>query len=56
MELTRGEVEVLLECLEYGIQRVGDAQGTPYAVRQENLQRLRAVQAKLRQMRDEHPD
>lgn len=47
------DIEVLLECLKYSIQRVSEAQGTPYPVRQENLERLRAVQDKLRRMRDE---
>lgn len=56
MELTDAEIAVLLESLKYSIQRVGDAQGTPYAVRLENLERLRAVQEKLRQIRDEHHD
>ncbi len=50
VELTGAEISVLLECLKYSIQRVSDAQGTPYAVRQENLQRLRDVQEKLRRM------
>lgn len=48
MELTGVDVPVLLECLEYSIQRVRDAQGTPYKVRQENLQRLLDAQEKLR--------
>jgi hypothetical protein len=52
MELTLGEIEVLLESLKYSIQRVSEAQGTPYEVRQENLQHLTDVQAKLRLMRD----
>jgi hypothetical protein len=50
MELTGAEIGVLLDCLKYSIQRVSDAPGTPYAVRQENLQRLRDVQEKLRRM------
>lgn len=50
VQLTAGEIQVLLECLTYSIQRVSDAQGTPYSVRQENLQRLRAVQEKLKRM------
>jgi hypothetical protein len=51
VELTGSEIQVLLECLTYSIQRVSDAQGTPYTVRQENLQRLYSVEEKLRQMR-----
>lgn len=50
MELTDDEIAVLLESLKYSIQRVTDAQGTPYGVRQENLQRLHGVQDKLRQV------
>jgi hypothetical protein len=49
LELTDSDIQVLLECLKYSIQRVSDAQGTPYSVRQENLQRLYSVQDKLRQ-------
>lgn len=55
-ELTRGDIELLLESLKYSIQRVSEAQGTPYTVRQENLQRLSAVQGKLRQLRNENPE
>ena len=50
MDLTGGEIQVLLESLKYSIQRVSDAQGTPYAVRQENLERLYSVQEKLREI------
>jgi hypothetical protein len=53
MELTRGEIDVLLESLKYSIQRVSEAQDTPYTVRQENLQRLSDVQTKLHLIRDE---
>jgi len=55
MELTLAEIKLLLECLTYSVQRVSEAQGTPPAVREENLQRLRAVQEKLRQMGSDHP-
>jgi hypothetical protein len=51
MELTNAEIAVLLESLKYSIQRVTDAQGTPNDVRKENLDRLYAVQEKLRTMR-----
>jgi hypothetical protein len=50
VDLTGGEIQVLLESLKYSIQRVSDAQGTPYAVQPENLQRLYSVQKKLRAM------
>lgn len=52
MDLTAREIQLLLECLKYSIQRVSDAQGTPYPVRQENLQRLYALREKLRQVRE----
>jgi len=55
-ELTGMDIQVLLECLEYSIQRVSEAQGTPYPVRQENLERLHAVQEKLRRMAEGHLD
>jgi hypothetical protein len=50
MGLTVMDIQVLLECLKYSIQRVSEAEGTPYAVRQEDLSRLYAVQEKLRRM------
>jgi hypothetical protein len=52
MPLTQAEIDLLLECLSYSIQRVGEAQETPNKVRQENLQRLRGLEEKLRQMRE----
>ena len=48
IELTGLDVPVLLECLMYSIERVREAPGTPYKVRQENLQRLFDAQEKLR--------
>jgi|GEM_PF-4901437 len=48
MDLTGVDVPTLLECLKYSIQSVRDAQGTPYKVRQENLQRLFDAQEGLR--------
>lgn len=55
MQLNRADIETLLESLKYSLQRVSDAPGTPYDVRQQNLNRLIAVQEKLRKMRDELP-
>lgn len=49
VELTSGQVETLLESLEFSKKRVADAQGTPYGVRQENLGRLEAVEKALRE-------
>jgi hypothetical protein len=54
MELNVEEIELLLDCLKSSIRQVSEAHGTPYAVRQENLQRLYAIQEKLRKMRAEH--
>jgi hypothetical protein len=51
MELTQEDIAVLLNSLNYSIDRVSHAQDTLYEVRQENLQRLRAVQEKLRKMK-----
>jgi hypothetical protein len=48
MELTGEDIATLLESLKNSIQRVSDAPDTPYKVRQENLERLRRVQQKLR--------
>jgi len=45
------DVETLIESLSYSKQRVADAQGTPYGVRQENLGRIEAVTNKLRAAR-----
>ena len=53
VELSFGEIETLLESLRYSTIRVGEAEGTPPKVRQENLARLDAVAAKLRQKRSE---
>ena len=52
MELNGDDTAVLLESLKYSIQRVSEAQGTPYSVRQQNLKHLTDVQEKLRKMRD----
>ena len=51
IELTGGDIEVLLESLEYSKMHIRDAVGTPYEVRQENLSRLDDVAQKLRDAR-----
>lgn len=51
IELDADDVAAILESLKYSKQRVQDAQGTPYEVRRQNLDRLDAVAAKLRQAR-----
>jgi hypothetical protein len=48
IELDGQELATLLESLKYSTQRVQDAQGTPYMVRRENLDRLDAVLEKVR--------
>jgi len=53
IDLNFGEVETLLESLEYSKLRIRDAQGTPESVRKENLARLDAVAMKLRDARRE---
>ena len=49
IEVTYDEIETLLTSLDYSKQRVRDAQGTPYQIRQENLARLDSIAAKLRE-------
>lgn len=51
VDLTPDDIRTLLESLEYSKQRVRDAPGTPYEVRQETLGRLDAAAAKLRTAR-----
>jgi hypothetical protein len=55
-QLNHADIDTLLQSLKYSVQRVGNAPGTPYDVRQQNLQPLTAVQEKLRKMRDELPE
>ena len=49
--LNAQDIEVLLESLEYSKDRIRNASGTPYNVRQQNLARLDAVVQKLRHLR-----
>ena len=49
IEIDGEDLATLLESLKYSKQRVQDAQGTPYEVRRQNLERLDSVAAKLRQ-------
>lgn len=51
IEIDADDLPILLESLEYSKQRVRDAQGTPYDVRRQNLERLDSVATKLRQAR-----
>lgn len=48
VELTANEVETLLTSLKYSQRAIADAQGTPYDVRRQNLERVEAVAEKLR--------
>ncbi len=54
VELTPEPAEVLIESLRYSKQRLAEAHGTPYSVRQENLGRLEAVEHALREMKKEY--
>lgn len=47
VDLTERDLEVLAESLKYARQKVADAQGTPYDVRQENLRRIDVVREKI---------
>jgi hypothetical protein len=51
MELSLEDIETLLDSLKFSIQRVNEKEGTPDKVQQENLERLQALQEKLRKMR-----
>ncbi len=48
VELSGGDIQTLLQSIEFSRERIRDADGTPYAVRQENLARLDSVAEKLR--------
>lgn len=52
-EITLGDIQVCLESLEYSKMHIREAQGTPYEVRQENLQRVETVMDNLRKISDE---
>jgi len=52
LDLTAEELQTLLESLRYSKQRIADAEGTPYDVRQENLARIDHVMSKLHRVRD----
>lgn len=49
IEVTYDEIESLLTSLDFSKERVHDAQGTPYQIRQENLARLDSIAARLRE-------
>lgn len=53
-DFTQQDINVMLESIKYSKQRVADAPGTPYAVRQEKLAQLEVCEKKLRQLRDEN--
>ena len=48
VDLTRDELETLVESLSYSRMRIRDAQGTPSGIRVESLQRVDVIAAKLR--------
>jgi hypothetical protein len=47
IDLRPEEIDKLLECLGYSVVAVGDAEGTPEAVRRENLAFLQHLKQKL---------
>lgn len=49
IDVTSDEIETLLTSLDFSKERVRDAQGTPYDVRQQNLARLDSIAGKLRE-------
>jgi hypothetical protein len=53
VELSKAEIEVLLESLKYSRLKVAETQGKPSSVRQENLMRLDVVSEKLRRSREQ---
>lgn len=48
IDLSDAEIDAVIIALNYSKQAVDTAQGTPYQVRQENLERLDAILAKFR--------
>ena len=51
LELDLRDIDTILESLKYSKMYTTHAQGTPYEVRQENLARIEAVEAKIREAR-----
>ena len=51
-DFTGQDIDVMLESIKYSKQRVADAPGTPYPVRQEKLAQLESCEKKLRHLRD----
>ena len=48
VDLNAGDVEVLLQSLQYSKERVHNAKDTPDSVRKENLRKLDVIADKLR--------
>lgn len=51
IELTPADLEQICVSLSYSKQRIADAEGTPYAVRQENLKRIDDLLLRIRAAR-----
>ncbi len=49
IELTSNETDTLLTSLDFSKERIRDAQGTPYDIRQQNLACIDSVATKLRE-------
>ena len=47
IELSKEDVETILESLKYSKQRIRDAKGTPYDVRNQNLEKIDDVVVKI---------
>jgi hypothetical protein len=47
------DIHILLESIQYSKQRIRDAQGTPYDLRQEKLRQLDSAEGKLKNAEEE---
>ena len=47
IDLTKQDIEVIRTSLHYSKERVANAEGTPYEVRKENLNRIETALQKL---------
>lgn len=56
MDLTPTEIDLLLESLNYSIERVTHSECTPGPARAEKLERLQSLQAKLRRIKRQLSD
>jgi hypothetical protein len=52
VQLTRGDIELILESLEYTKMNITHSKDSPYQLRRGKLDDVEAVMAKLRVLRD----